>query len=486
MNRLFLLIFVPLTISRAGTPDSLLEKGDYLFFSSRFDQALNLLDSLILQYPEDPALYCSKARIYQWLFFGSQDEYFADLFNSNAREAIELFEKKTDLTLKYRYFYGRLYMQMAAMKGYNGAFFGAYLNAREAVSEFEDLIEDNAGFAGPYLGLGLMKYSMDSLPGMVKFFSGITGLDADPDEGLSLLLKGIETGGTDITETLFYAGKIYSDYLAENDSAEIFLQNITDKFPDNQMFRYQLAIVRFRKFDFSGAEKNLRKILDSKNKHLPQTKAYAWFTLGDIFFRQNQFEKAVACYKSFFKNTTNLSFTGIANLRIAQCFFMLGDDSQARKHLILVDNGNIELPEDQYAVETGARLFNKGMDETARLILKLQNITFFHNDSSFSDNISSLAEEDSPVSGSDLGAIINARIKLIGNDFNGALDQLGSAGKSQEYHTLVHLMKATIFLKLNLKQKALEMVETAGDNDEDYNEFILPGKINKIRKECGF
>ncbi len=486
MNRLFLLIFVPLTISRAGTPDSLLEKGDSLFLSSRFNQALTLLDSLILQHPEDPALYCSKARIYQWLFFGSQDEYFADLFNSNAQKAVELFEKQPKLTQKYRYFYGRLYMQMAAMQGYNGAFFGAYLNAREAVSEFEDLIEKNAGFAGPYLGLGLMKYSMDSLPGMVKFFSGIAGLDADPDAGLSLLLRGVEKGGTDITETFFYAGKIYSDYLAENDSAEIFLQKITDKFPDNQMFRYQLAIVLFRKNNYPGAENNLRKILDSENNYLPQTRAYAWFTLGDIFFRQNQFEKAAACYKSFFKNTTNLSFTGIANLRIAQCYFMIGNKSEAKKHLILVDNGNIELPEDQYAVDTGARLFNEGMDENAKLILKLQNITFFHNDSSFSDNISSLAEEGSPVSGSDLGAIINARIKLIGKDFHGALDKLGSAGKSQEYHTLVYLMKAKIFLKLNLKQKALEMVETAGDNEEDYNEFILPGKINQIRKECGF
>ena len=54
--------------------------------------------------------------------------------------------------------------------------------------------------------------------------------------------------------------------------------------------------------------------------------------MGDIFFRNNQFDSAKVYYTSFLKSTPTNDYTGIANYRLALSYELTNERKNAEKY----------------------------------------------------------------------------------------------------------------------------------------------------------
>ncbi len=357
-------------------PDSLLIKGIRLSYNLDFTEAEKYFNLEISRNPRSEAPFYFLARNYFWKFLGNKNEENSVIFNKYLQLALERANTKVEKATadEWTYYYlASAYLMKSAEASFKGKSFDAFWNGKKAAANFKRAIEINPNFNDALFGLGVLNYALSFVPGVLKIALDLTGLNHNKEKALSYFRKAFENSFVSEDEAAFHLSKVYFEYIADYDSSLFFINKIVKKYPRNILFKYQKALVLIEKKDLANAENLLRQITASGNKDLLQTVSFSYFLIGDILFKQNNFEESIRYYEKFFNTTRTTDYLGYANLRAAIAYAMIGNKDKFARHLQLCSLGNEDIQEDAYANFASEYYSSNGFGKEDSLLQILRN-----------------------------------------------------------------------------------------------------------------
>ncbi len=355
---------------------SLIQRGMNQAYNMEFDSAEKTFNRIIELKPDSPQGFYRIAEIHFWIYLGSKDpgEYqvflkFADLAQTKIDKVLD------DNPKDYQTIYiaGNLNSFRAMAQATNNSPVDAFWSSKKAVDYFEKTLKLNPGYYDAYLGLGLFDYAMSFVPDFLKWAVNLSGLTSDKARGFHYIKTAFRKGSSDKTEAAFHLSKIYTDYLAEYDSASALLRSLISRYPNNTVFNYQYAVNLIKDKQFDRANELLNRVIILNNKRLPQVTALAFYRKGEIQFKRNQFKAAIVQYEKFLDISKDLDFIGNAALNTALCYKFLGNESGFKKYLLLAKNGNQDIFEDSYAIQKSEQYLNYGITSTELKLVRMKN-----------------------------------------------------------------------------------------------------------------
>ncbi len=356
---------------------SLINQGLAKAYNMELEAAEKIYNRIIDQYPEEPHGYYLISQIYYWTYLGSKDKGEYQVFSRFAELAEEKINRILDQdekNIRIIYMAGNLASFKAMANATHESSVDAFWESKNAVSFLEKALELNPKFYDAYLGLGLFDYAMSFVPEFLKWAVNLTGLTSDKERGLRYIKLAFNKGTSGTTEAAFHLSKIYTDFLADYDSAYYYIQQIIPKYPKNTLFHYQYAVSLIKGKELDKAIQPLNTVIRLNNKRFSQVTALAHYRKGEVYFKKNQFKSAIKEYELFLDLSKDLDFTGIAALNISLCHKMLGNEEEYKKYINLASDGNPDLYEDSYAQLKSEIFSNREIDETDLKLVRYKNM----------------------------------------------------------------------------------------------------------------
>ncbi len=370
------LIFINITITAQSQIQSLVQQGMNQAYNLDLKSAENTFNKILTLKPNSPIGYYYIAKIHFWIYLGSRDhgEYtvflkFADL----AQQKIDKVLENNPKDYQTKYIAGNIASYKAMAQATNNSTVDAFWASKKAVNYFEETLELNPKYYDAYLGLGLFDYAMSFVPDFLKWAVNLTGLSSDKERGFRYIKTAFKKGTLDKTEASFHLSKIYIDYLAEYDSAYTLLQSLSARYPNNALFFYQSAIALIKDKQLDKAVRVLERVISLNNKKMPQITSLAYFRLGEIYFKRNQYRAAIKQYDKFLDTSKELDFTGLAAFNRALCYKFLGNNVQFKQSLHLAKGGNQDVFEDSYAKKKSEKYLNSDITPLELKLVRMKN-----------------------------------------------------------------------------------------------------------------
>jgi hypothetical protein len=488
-NFLFVAVLFTTSLFAQSRIQSLAKVGMEQAYNFQLSSAEKTFENIIDDYPNSPEGYYRTALLHFWIYLGSRDpgEYqvflkFADL----AQERIDKQLNKNQKDYYTHYIAGNLLSFRAMAQATNGQSVDAFWSSKNSVQYFEETLKLNPKYYDAYLGLGLFDYAMSFVPDFLKWAVNLTGLSSDKTRGLKYIKIAYHKGINTKTEAAFHLSKIYTDYLAEYDSAYSLLSDLVSRYPNNQLFAYQYAVSLIKGKKLDQANSLLTNVIKLKNKKIPQITALAYYRKGEIYFKKNQFKNAIANYERFLELSRELDLTGIAALNNAIAYKILGNDEEFKQNLILAKNGNQDIFEDSYAFKKAKYFLEHGISQFELILYKMKNHldagnykvvydSLKNNQLNISDDLKALQKIYFAEASLNLGKI-NEAIKSCNEIFD--LDI------STEKWTIpmANFLLAKANVKLRHKKDAREyLLKAENDNEYEFKDFIQ-SQIEYLKK----
>ncbi|MFA7289866.1 MAG: tetratricopeptide repeat protein [Melioribacteraceae bacterium] len=374
------LLFIFSGLFAQSNINGLLNRGENSAYNLDFTNAEQLFHKAIELAPESPLGFYHVAQLHIWIYLGSKDPGEYLIFLKYSDMALERIKKALDKDPKDElmlYYLGNLRTLRALAFAMNDSALDAFWEAKNARNSFEEALDINPDFYDAYAGIGVFDYSLTYIPGMFRWAINLTGLSSDPSRGLKYLLTSYKKGKLNKTETTYHLARIYTEYLADYDSASVYLRELLSKYPKNTLFLYQNALTLMRDKELDKAETALNSILRIDNKKLSVVNSLARFRLGEIHFSKNQFQKSINEFKIFLEKSKDFDFVGMANFKIALAYAFIGNKEESNKYLSDAKSGNLDLFEDSYAKNRAEKYENNGFSDDALFVYKMNN--YFEN-----------------------------------------------------------------------------------------------------------
>lgn len=375
----FPLVFFYLTVnifSFQSKLDSLVQTGVKLTYNLQLEKAENIFEQVINLYPDRPEGYHYLAQLHLWIYLGNKNKSdykqciaFSDISIQKSKDILNNEEDNVDI----KYLLAMDYTYRAMVFTSNSKALSAFWSSKNAVSNFKDILEIDSTYYDAYLGLGIFDYALSFVPPFLKWALTLTGLNSNKDQALKFLKIAYNKGTRSNDEAAYYLSQIYLKYLADYDSSAFYLDKLLKKYPKNVLFYYQNALLMIDARKLNNAESALDSVISLNNPFFAQTKSYAYFLLGEVYFKKNEFGKAVKYYNQFLNTTRTINYLGIGNLKVAIAENILGNKNKFLQSLLLARNGNLNIPDDNYAIKMSENLFDIGLSKEAITNIKAKN-----------------------------------------------------------------------------------------------------------------
>jgi hypothetical protein len=375
-----LLLFLSVNLT-AGITDLAKEDSLYLSFSSfaynfDFENAEQIANNLIDDFPQSPYGYHAEALLNMWYYMGSRDEGDAKVFLKFSDLALQKFEnysnRKESALLDYRI--GEEYMFRTILFLFLHKRVKSFWNLKKAVTYFKSSKKLEPKFIDGYLGIGLFEYSLVYAPAAIKAGLFLVGLSADEKKGISHLKAAAAGGLYAQDEAEFQLSKIYSDYYFDINESNKYLIPLLKKYPNNIFFKYQYAVNLIKAKQFSEAIEEINRILEFGNKHFVQLKAFSFFLKGEVRFMQNDFKGAIESYENYFQFARSAEFLGYANYKEGLSYLFLGDTLKAREDFLLAQNGEEDNFKDNRASKISLEYLEKNLQNINLPLIFARNL----------------------------------------------------------------------------------------------------------------
>ncbi len=489
-----ILLIISNVLTAKESITALSAKARHQLYSFDFDTAAKTFDKILELDKEHPAGYYYYALMHLWFYLGSKDEgdlgaysYYSGVAILNAENLL----KNNENSDQVNFYLANLYQLKAIAQATQGNTFDAFWAAKNAVRHYERCLEINPDFNDAYLGLGMFKYALSFVPSMFKWALNLAGLEYDKREGLRDLLTAYKKGKQAQVEAAFHLGKVYTEYNAEYDSARIYLEWLTEKYPRNSLFLYQLAILEIEEKRLSPAGRLLDRIIELDYGKFSQTNSYALFLKAEIEFRRNEYENALKLYQEFIETSKSFDYTGIAYLNSAVCYFALGEEIEANRALLLAKNGNLDIADDDFAKKRSKIYFESPLKKNELKAIAAINNFYNAKYGTAYDSLISVVDslENHSIQGEAL--LILGEISILRKKYDDALKFAYNASEMKLNNdkwikAYAALLTAKAYWKLRNYDAAKSNLNIAEElNDYDYR-LKIEGKINFLKNRLFF
>lgn len=356
--------------------DSLIVRARALSYNAQFTEADSLLREAENISPDSAEGNFEMSQIQLWIYLFTGKDAAYDNFEKLSDITVAKLKKilkanPDDYHAAYRL--GDTYFLKAVAGVSRHSYLSSFWAVKAASHYYNETLKLSPDFYDAYRGVGEIDYFLDFLPGSVRWSMPLFGLQANKAKGLSELILAYEKGTTDKFKTAVSLAQVYSNYVAEYDSAEVLMRSLVDKFPRNPMFNYDLGVLLIKKHDLNEAQKYIDTVLDLNDSNFVVLNRYSLFLKGDIYFKMNDFRKAIKYNRMFLKLADKPDYTGIANYRMAICYRALGNDSLMRKSLSAAMHGNQSIYDDARAKYRSEMFMKTGISKEELLTLEMKN-----------------------------------------------------------------------------------------------------------------
>ena len=429
---ILLIVLIPNTnLSAADHEDEVLT-GLNECYHFRWSKAEEIFQSIINKYPDDPEGYHYLSGVYFWYYLGNKNDNDFEKFKKLSDEAIDKAKNKLDKNeqdASSLYIIGSSYNYRTVAFAKAGNYVDAVWAAKKSETYLSDCLQADSVFYDAYFGLGLYNYAMANIPSGFKWVLNLAGIKGNEKKGLRYIRITSEKGKYAKTEAKYYLAQILSDALMEPEKASSYLGSLIKKYPENILFNYSMAAAEIKKKNPVTAERILQNIVKSKNNKFSQIIALSGFLLGDVNFRENKFGEAVKYYQGFLNSASDKDYTGIASLRLALSFEILGDRRNAVIYFKHAQKGNPELEDDAFAARKGEIYSDRTVAETEKGIIKAANMIESGSFSKASEQLQNLIAQIKTEKLKAEAYYLLSESQYYMNDFKNSLDNaLKAAG----------------------------------------------------------
>ncbi len=497
MRNLILVLFIFLNSLLVGRQNpeykSLILLGEKLAYNFEFDSCQSMINTAIDIAPERPEAYQIKSKIHLWYFLGSKEqtdyELFFDYSDSTVLRIDSLLEEN-DEDVNLLYLLGNVYKYRAMAYGNNGSTLDAFWATKKAVSLFESVLDLDSNYYSAYGGIGIFEYALSYVPALFNWALSLSGLSADQNNGFEYIKKASRLGEIDQIEYQFHLSKLYDEHLAEYDESIFVLKPLLREFPQNPLFHYQAAIEYIKSRELNKATKELEIVLQINHQKFIQTNSFSNFLLGDIYFRQNDYSKALEYYLIFLTSTQTIDYTGIASLRTAHCYYFLDNEKEFKRYNILAANGNLDLEDDKFAHEMSLFVLNKGFTDDRKVLVEVENSYLSGHESEalqiIENNLDSLVIQDI------IAQVLHYKTRILIDENNieyakNTLEMIDTLRlESAEWiEPMSFYNLAEISYKENNFDMALTYLEEAEESNDFQKKNLIQSFINGLKRKLG-
>jgi predicted negative regulator of RcsB-dependent stress response len=380
------LLILPLCIfSQTKIPEKNIIQGLEQSYHFNWEKSEEIFRDIIKEYPDRPEGYHFLSGIYVWYYLSSKDKKDLNVFTAYSDSAIErgveLLEENEDndtvlCLLGSNYSYRAI--AFAAAENYLDAVWAG----KKSESYLTETLEINPERYDAYLGLGLYNFAAGQTPGAFRWVLKLAGMGGDKELGIKYIKLAADKGRYNKIEAQYYYSQI-----ANSEGAKEYLTELINKYPENILFNYSLASLNIRDRKLDKAKKILRNINNYNNEKFVQVTSFSNFLLGDIFYKKNEFDSAVVCYKKFLQTTPDNDYTGIASYRLGISYEIVGARDSAIMYFSKCENGNMDLDDDIYAKRKGGIYLKRTLSGNEISVIKAANMIDSGNYSAAYDSL---------------------------------------------------------------------------------------------------
>jgi hypothetical protein len=422
--------------------EKLISKGLEYNYNFNFEEAKEIFETIIDEYPEDPRGYHYLSSTYLWYYLSNKNEHdfnnfvsYADISIDKAKAVLD--ENSSNENILYTL--GNTYSYRAIAFAKAGNYLDAAWASKKSESYLSDLIELNPKFYDAYLGLGLYNFAIGQIPSALKWALNLAGFSGDKDTGIKYIKTAAAKGNISKIEAHYYLSQIYSEILFKYDSAAVFLKKLVLKYPGNILFNYSYSVLEMKKRNLDAAEKGLLKIIQNDSaddtsgiangKKFKQLISLSNFLLGDIFYRRNMFDSAKYYYRKFIDSGGENDYKGIAGLRLGLCYELTGERENAVKYFKFTNKGNMDIDDDIFAKRKGTIYSSRTLDKNEIHLINAANLIDNGQYSAAFDSLASLfiSEKNEPLK-AEVALYLSETSFHLGN-YNESLEFAETVGK---------------------------------------------------------
>ncbi len=333
---LLLLVCVPFPV--AADPDwtkvheATLRGIDHLF-NLDLGLAEQTFDTVITMAPKDPRGYFFKSMIPYWVYNLTRDEKAYKRFFDLSEKVIEVAEKvlqKDGMNGMAKFYLGGIYGYRGLAYQRNGSLLKAVWDGRKGYSLLEEAATQEAGVYDAQMGFGLFRYLVARVPKSFRWILNILGFSGDREGGLAAIKLAADKGIYARNEAAFFYAQL-SFFEDREEEANIYLQRLLDKYPENTLFLITYAQWEFRKNNLATAMAAAEKAVEINNRRdIRVGDEFAYNVLGSFYFAQNDFHAAARHVETAIEKTENKE--GVFNstyYRLGLSYELLGQRTKA-------------------------------------------------------------------------------------------------------------------------------------------------------------
>jgi|SRR5690554_1816707 len=367
-------------------------KGLEYSYHFQWEKAEKTFRDLIKKHPERPEGYHFLSSIFAWYYLSSKNKTDLDSFVVYSNLAIDKGSNELD---KYpeddylHYLIGSNYSYRAIVFAAAKNYIDAVWSGKKSDSYLNDALEINPENYDAYLGLGLFNFAAGQTPTALKWALKLAGINGNIETGLEQIKLAADKGFYSKVEAQYYYSQIVTDYHLASE----VLSPLVKKYPENILFSYSLAALKIKERELNSAEKILKKIINLENEKFVQVISYSNFLLGDVFYKENNFDSAIVYYKKFLETTPDNDYTGIASYRLGISYEITGNRDSAEFYYGLCGNGNMDLDDDIYAKRRGALFLKRELKGSEISVIKAANMIDSGNYQAAYDSLTNILDD---------------------------------------------------------------------------------------------
>lgn len=486
---LFLAILLFPALQYAGDfgSHSKLNEGIQFVYNFEFDKAEAVFSTLLKKNPNDLFANHFLGTISFWKYFGTNKKKYFDEFIHQSDVTIAKAEQSLNDNPKDKetmFILGSEYGYRAIANGKAGKFLDMIWASKKSNSYLEDVLEIDSSYYDAYLGIGLIKFALSQVPSGFKWALSMIGFDGDSEKGFKYLKISAEKGNYSKVEAEYYLSQLYAEFYFDYDKAKTHLAQLNKRFPENLLFRYSFAVIEVKNRNLSSAENILLPLVKETNSEFDQLLALSKFLLADVYFYQNNFEKAKDYYISFLGETKEKNYSGIANYRLAICTEF--ENGQPAAYFKESQHGNELLDDDYYAKKKSELYLKRNITEIEKSLIFSTNLLEQKKYDTAIDSLSGLLKDSQLQNARGQGYLLLSEAYYYQNNFDSSLffaqKALGEKGKGESWITpFANYFASASSLGKNDKEKAKYYFEKA----DDASNFFYENKLRSMLKNLG-
>ncbi|MBS4029748.1 MAG: hypothetical protein KGZ58_14080 [Ignavibacteriales bacterium] len=214
-----------------------------LIYHCRFDEAENIFDSIIIEYPSEPEGYFFSAMVTYWkILMDRENTQFDEKYFSQIEKTIEVCDKKLDSNendVNAMFYKGGALGYRGRLEVHRKSWLSAILDGKKGLSLMMEAYERDKKNTDTFLGIGLYQYYAEAIPEEFPIVKPLMWFlpSGDKEKGIEFLTRASKEGRFTNIEATYFLLQIRFRFENDYEKALPLAEELHNGFLENPLFK---------------------------------------------------------------------------------------------------------------------------------------------------------------------------------------------------------------------------------------------------------